>query len=85
MDTGRLDHTSDLDTRFHYLDPKQKDQEKCFNLNLGYQFCPDLELFLLAVEVNLDDEVAVEELPRDVGAGPHLGAEVEDEAVGLAQ
>ena len=43
----------------------------------------DLELFLLSVEVDLDNEVAVEELPRDVGAGAHLGAEVEDEAVGL--
>ena len=43
----------------------------------------DLELFLLSVEVDLDDEVAVEELARDVGAGPHLGAEVEDEPVGL--
>ena len=40
----------------------------------------DLELFLLVVEVDPDDEVALDELARDVGAGrPHLRAEVEDE------
>ena len=50
--------------------------------------CVDLELFLLPVEINVNDEVALEELASDVrapvsGLG-QVGSEIKDEAVRLS-